>query len=82
MVLAHLTRNPCHFHDQPTIIPSIIIINIPHHKKLVPWTHILDFADSSSTLVWMQKGKIDPIKEEIHDIVLRWFGWTLISSKA
>ena len=43
--------------------------------------HILAFTDSSNDLGWMNKSSFDPVKEEPHDTIARWLGWTLVINK-
>ena len=49
--------------------------------KMVQWSHILSFTDSSSALGWIDKASFDWVNAESHDEVARWLGWTLVSNE-
>ena len=49
--------------------------------KMGQGSHVLDFSDSSSVLVWMHKASFDPVNTESHDAVPRWLGQTLVSNE-
>ena len=49
--------------------------------KLGHGSHILAFRYSASALGWTHKSSFDPVKEEGHDTIAQWMGWTLVSNE-
>ena len=58
------------------LVPEMSIYMTIQH--LGQGSHILDFTDSSNDLGWMNKSSFDLVKEEPHDTVTWWLGWTLV----
>ena len=81
MLLLHPTSVPWHIRAKLTVIIVVIHIHLTCHPIFKFWSAYTGLYRQLNNHGWVYKAPFEPVKEDLHDAISRWLGFTLINNE-